>query len=142
MRCENARTFSKPGKCPSCHMRLADTRAHMDHRPKHGGTFFMTSDNLHHLEGVLTDDREFRVYFYDEFTKPIAAGGFAARVEVGGTGAKDAPAVALAPARTHEFLLTRLDSAANFPVQIKLFVDFRDGAGPQRFDFEFTDARP
>ncbi len=46
---------------------------HMDHKPKHGGTFFMSLDNKHHLEGVILPPGTFRVYLYDDHTKPLKA---------------------------------------------------------------------
>src|ERR1700733_3640287 len=49
----------------------SNEKAHMDHKPKHGGTFFMSLDNLHHLEGVLLPPGTFRVYLYDDHTKPL-----------------------------------------------------------------------
>ena len=45
--------------------------AHTDHEPRHDGTFFMAFNEIHHLEGSLTEPGLFRVYLYDEFTQPL-----------------------------------------------------------------------
>lgn len=72
--------------CPVCHMKLAEVKQgkmeHTDHTAKHGGTFFMASDNWHHLEGVLASPSEFRIYLYDNFTQAISANGYEGTAEV------------------------------------------------------------
>jgi hypothetical protein len=55
--------------------------AHGDHNPKHGGTLFMAPNGYHHLEGTFEDDGTFRLYLYDDFTRPIDPSGFGARIE-------------------------------------------------------------
>ena len=47
---------------------------HQDHDPRHGGTFFMALDGIHHLEGILVPPATFRVYVYDAYTRPISGG--------------------------------------------------------------------
>ena len=61
-----------PGTCAdgSPMQKKYASRAHGNHNPQHGGLFFMASDNTHHLEGVYQSNGTFRMYFYDEFTKP------------------------------------------------------------------------
>lgn len=54
--------------------------AHMDHSPIHGGQFFMASNQYHHLEGTLPAPGEFRLYFYDDFKRPIDPRNFAGTV--------------------------------------------------------------
>lgn len=141
MRCEGDVTYPAPGRCPDCGMKLADTRAHMDHRPRHGGTFFMAADNRHHLEGVL-EGGEFRVYFYDEFTKPLPAGGFAARIEIAQADPDDPRRVNLCAAPSDEYLRASLGQIGGDRVQIKMFVDFKNGERPGVFDFEFPVRKP
>ena len=63
---------ASPGACPGgapkeLHYAL---RAHGNHNPQHGGLFFMAADNVHHLEGAYLPSGTFRMFFYDEFTKP------------------------------------------------------------------------
>jgi hypothetical protein len=63
---------ASPGACPGgapkeLHYAL---RAHGNHNPQHGGLFFMAADNIHHLEGAYLPSGTFRMFFYDEFTKP------------------------------------------------------------------------
>ena len=33
----------------------------------------MAPDNIHHIEGVLLPSNDFRLYVYDEYTKPLSA---------------------------------------------------------------------
>jgi hypothetical protein len=53
----------------------AGNNVHGDHKPKHGGEFFMAPDGFHHLEGVVVEN-ELRIYIYDAHTKPLLVGSF------------------------------------------------------------------
>ncbi|HUN80321.1 MAG TPA: heavy metal-binding domain-containing protein [Phycisphaerae bacterium] len=134
MRCEGEKRFDAPGKCPVCRMALVDSRAHQDHRPKHGGIFFMAPDGRHHLEGTTAEGGEFRIYFYNEFTRPIPAGAFQTRALAGGN--PEAAPLKLSVGPNAEYQFARISSTVS-PLRIKLFIDFGDDAGPQVFDFDF-----
>lgn len=136
MRCEGEKRYAAAGICPVCRMKLADSRAHMDHEPKHGGQFFMAPDATHHLEGALIDG-EFRVFFYDEFTRPVEARLFDARAEMWRAGSDVIRPVGLGVGPGDAFQVVAVPREIGFPLRVKLFVDFRDGAGEQVFDFEF-----
>ena len=142
MRCEGEKLYATERDCPTCGMALADSRAHMDHKPKHGGTFFMAADNKHHLEGVLVteglpkDQREFRVYIYDEFTQPLAADVVRARAVFSTPASDETHQAALMPDKDRKFLASPVPPSLN-PVSIKLYVDFKNARGEQLFDFRF-----
>jgi copper(I)-binding protein len=71
----------RPGARPDTSMPEMEG-AHMDHRSRHGGAFYMASNRLHHLEAVYSEQCGFRVYFYNAFIEPIRAGRFQAFVRI------------------------------------------------------------
>ena len=141
MKCEGEKTYDKPVKCPKCGMDLQDVKSHLDHEAKHGGAFFMAPDQKHHLEGTLSATNEFRVYFYDEYTKSIPAGKFTAEAKAWNKGAGEADRkplkFSLAPDKS--FLTGKVDASVRMPLSIKAFIDFKDGQKPQVFDFDFNE---
>lgn len=56
--------------------------AHMDHRPRHGGAFFMAPNKINHLEGTYSSRCGFRLYLFNAFTKPIGVGRFKAFITI------------------------------------------------------------
>src|SRR5262245_32177329 len=64
-----------PGKCPDGKPMVPrhTPRAHCNHNPQHGVMIFMASDNWDHLEGVFPQEGLFRLYVYDDYSKPLAA---------------------------------------------------------------------
>ena len=120
---------STAGLCPDG--RPMETRtlamAHGDHNPRHGGTLFMAPNGYHHLEGTLSEDGEFRVYLYDDFTRPLSVEGFRAR-------AGEAP---LQASSDGTFLYSRIQPSGE-PAEVVLHLRFPEGTEEVRFDFVFS----
>lgn len=117
-------------------------RPHKDHYPKHGGTFFMALDYKHHLEGVLLPPGIFRVYLYDELTKPLTAEQAkqaSGAIQIGES--DDAPKTALAPGKSEETLETALGANLKFPVAVTQWLHLPGmsaNAKPEIFNFTFS----
>jgi hypothetical protein len=134
-----------PGKCADGEERVAqrERRAHGDHNPRHGGQFFMAPDNWHHLEGTHPRAGLFRVFMYDDYTRPVAVKGFTARAVTreqfdSGTGTwREIEAFPLKPSRDGKSLEARIDKKSTLPVQVTTTVRFEAGGPEHRFDFAF-----
>ena len=98
---------------------------HTDHSPKHGGAFFMTANGSYHVEGTLTG-REFRLYLYDSFTRPLDVRPFRARV-----GNRW-----LIPEPEGRYLVLPVDERSR-ESRMTAFVRFREDRPEDRFDFVF-----
>ena len=110
----------------------------MDHEPKHGGVFFMAPDRAHHLEGVLLPAGTFKVYLYDDYTRPIPAEGFEAEMQVDGSG--EASKLKLFLDAADGTLSIRDLPALRFPVDLTVWITFpgRSGAPPRTELFSFS----
>ncbi len=119
----------------------SNEKAHMDHKPKHGGSFFMSLDNKHHLEGVLLPPGTFRVYLYDDHTKPLKADQVKeanGTIQIGDS--EDAPKIALGPGKKKETMEAALDGEVKFPVAITMLLHLpgmAPDAKPELFNFTF-----
>lgn len=144
MKCEGEKTYPQAGDCPTCGMHLTRLKEHMDHEAKYGGVFFMAPDKFHHLEATLSASNEFRIYFYDNFTKPMTAEKFTVEATARPKDADKSQAkpvtLALEPGKA--FLTGKVDNALKFPIAVKAFIDFKNGEKPSAFDFDFNEPCP
>jgi Heavy metal binding domain len=137
----------EPGKCAdgSAMVPRYTQRPHGDHNPKHGGVFFMAPDNWHHLEGVYPAPGRFRVYVYDDFSKPL--GREQARKVRGRVVTKEAfdpktgttrelASTPLVLARNGAFLEARIEQLA-LPAKLTAKITFSPDNKESRFDFAF-----
>ena len=137
---ENPRQhMTEPGKCANGSARrlVKELRAHGDHNPRHGGLFFMAADKWHHLEGTHPESGRFRVFMFDNFTRPIDAKGMTGRVAVldeANAEVSSAPLTLSKDGRT-------LDASIKAPLPLKVaaFVKFDEKTPEQRFDFAFQE---
>ena len=147
--CAGNRELSQmePGKCPdgSAMVPRYTQRPHGDHNPKHGGVFFMAPDNWHHLEGTYPAAGRFRVYVYDDFSKPLdLAQARKVRGRVVLKEAFDAKTgttreLASAPlvlARSGAFLEARIEPLP-VPAKLTAKITFSPDNKESRFDFAF-----
>lgn len=130
----------EPGKCADGQMRKVqyEARPHGDHNPKHGGQFFMASDNWHHLEGTYPRAGVFRMHFYDDYTKPIAAKGFSGTVAILDAADKEIASFPLAVARGGRTMEAQIKNAT-LPLKAAAKVKFEQAGPENRFDFTFAD---
>ena len=141
------KVYTMPGKCEACGMALAECMngalEHTDHTPKHGGVFFMASDNWHHLEGVLVSPHEFRLYLYDNFTKPIAATLYEATVEFVREDAQgkefgNSKTIVMKPSDDSVYLCAKVPSEYVIPLYLTVRIKLREGERPSLFNFSFN----
>ena len=124
-------TSNVAGECPDgTKMELRSiAMAHGDHNPKHGGILFMAPNGFHHIEGTLDEAGEFRLYVYNDFTKPIDATGFDARVG-------DQELLSVSDSAILSANIGRPDS---YPAELVVHVRFPDSHEDEaRFDFIFA----
>src|SRR5262245_9284016 len=120
-----------PGKCAIDKRTLVATyslRPHGDHNPKHGGNFVMAPNNWH-LEATHPAVAEFRLYVYDDYSRPFIPRGFAARIVTGETSIPFAPAPGA-------FLRARVVDLA-LPAAIVVKAQFEATQPEYHFDFQF-----
>lgn len=132
-----------PGMCAdgSDRVKAYDRIPHGDHNPRHGGSFFMASDQWHHLEGTLVAPDVFRVYFYDDLSRPMSPTGFSGRaVKTTASGTDVGAAIPLTAVVTkdHNSLEAHVGSAP-LPVNIELRLKFKPEDKEQVFDFTFAE---
>jgi hypothetical protein len=128
-----------PGTCPdgSPMQKKYASRAHGNHNPQHGGLFFMASDNTHHLEGTYLPSGVFRMYFYDEFTKPQKLADMknikATVIVKDSRAGKDATYSLVRSGRYLQATIGKLPLPAEMYAKVKFALDGKDN----RFDFTF-----
>jgi hypothetical protein len=131
-----------PGACPICKRPLVakySIRPHGDHNPKHGGYFMMASNNWH-VEVTHPAASTFRLYVYDNYSKPFTPPGLAARIiEVPGAGGqKSNVSIDFTRVARGGYLEARVPGLA-VPSTIAIKVRFETGDRDYRFDFIFAD---
>jgi hypothetical protein len=123
-----------PGTCPIDKQTLVakySLRPHGDHNPKHGGNFIMAPNNWH-VEVTHPASSQFRLYVYDEYSRPFIPKGFTSRIVRGET------SIPFKPAAGRAFLEARSPEAA-LPATIVVRARFEDTQPEYRFDFQFYD---
>jgi hypothetical protein len=134
-----------PGQCPdgSATVVKYTPRPHGNHNPQHGGQFFMSADNWHHLEAAYPQERVVRIYVYDNYTRPLPGdrmkpvqGRIITRPATG-AGVPEA-SVPLALSDDGQYLEANLDSGV-LPGSIAAKLRLRADGPEHHFDFTFTE---
>jgi len=123
-----------PGKCPIDKRTLVakySLRPHGDHNPKHGGNFIMAPNNWH-LEATHPTASQFRLYVYDEYSRPFIPKGFTSRIVTGQT------SIPFKPAAGGTYLEARIPQLA-LPATIAVQARFEEKQPEYHFDFQFYD---
>jgi hypothetical protein len=131
----SAKASVTPGSCPdgTPMQRKFTPRPHGNHNPQHGGSFFMAPDNWHHLEGAYYSPGVFRLFLYDDYTRPLAVTqvrATQARLIVG-TNGQEFPLV-----RNGRFLEAKVGKLV-FPAAMQAKVRFQPTGPEHLFDFTF-----
>jgi Heavy metal binding domain len=129
-----------PGKCADGTDRIQkfEPRLHGDHNPRHGGQLFMADDGWHHLEGTYRSPGLFRVFFYDDWTRPLAPEGFAARVSVKDSTGKELTEIPLQKTPAADAMEAQIPKAS-MPLITTVRVRFKPDEPEKSFDFTFKD---
>jgi hypothetical protein len=130
-----------PGACPICRRTLVakyTIRPHGDHNPRHGGSFFMVSNNWH-LEVTHPAVSIFRLYVYDEYSRPFSPAGLTARITETTGAAGTIANVSIPFTRTTRGYYEARLSGAGVPATIAARVRFEPTDKEYRFDFVFPD---
>ena len=135
-----------PGSCAddSPMQKKYVARPHGDHNPKHGGQFFMAPDNRHHLEGAFPHPGVFRLYLYDDYSKPLPRDQMRTATARVATPQVDRKAQAtastqsftLVPARNGHYLEAKIGKTTP-PAALQAKVKFQADAPEHVFDFSF-----
>lgn len=129
-----------PGTCAdgSARIERREIRAHGDHNPVHGGQFFMAEDNWHHVEGTYPSAGLFRVFFYDNFKKPLPGKNFSGDLIVLDKSDKELATITFTPSRDGSTLEAKLpQQVATVPLKAAATIQYDPKAKAQRFDFAF-----
>jgi hypothetical protein len=132
----------EPGKCAdgSAAKIGYELRAHGDHNPRHGGQFYMATDAWHHIEGTYPQDGLFRVFFYDNFTKPLPVKGFTGSVVIRDAKDKEIASAPLAVGRNTSTMEAKIPAAnAALPLRATVKLKFSAATPEQPFDFQFNE---
>jgi len=123
-----------PGRCPIDKRPLVAKyalRPHGDHNPKHGGNFIMAPNNWH-VEATHPAASRFRLYVYDEYSRPFIPKGFTSRIVWGET------SIPFKPAAGGTFLEASVPPTT-LPAAIAVKARFEAQQPEYHFDFQFYD---
>jgi Cu/Ag efflux protein CusF len=144
---DSGKRYLAPGPCADGAARVErfEIRPHGDHNPRHGGlSVFMSDDLLHHVEGTFVTPGVFRVYFYDEYTRPLRVRGLSARVAQADNNATQTGApVVLVRSQTGDgnAMEARIPGAPTpttaLPLDFKLHVNVAPGSKDWVTDYHF-----
>jgi hypothetical protein len=131
-----------PGRCPIDKRPLVakySLRPHGDHNPKHGGQFIMAPNNWH-VEVTHPSTGLFRLYVYDDYSRPFVPSGFAGRIisKLDAQGRTVDLAVPFRRTPAGPVLEARVADLA-LPATIAIKVRFQASEQEYRFDFPFLD---
>jgi predicted RNA-binding Zn-ribbon protein involved in translation (DUF1610 family) len=134
-----------PGRCPKCRRTLVAkyvVRPHGDHNPKHGGHFFMASNNWH-IEVTHPAKEVFRAYVYDDYSKPFLPKALTARIveltPPASVNARPTPVdIPLKRVAGKDYVEGRVPGLA-VPAVLAMNIRFEPGDKEYRFDFYFVD---